>query len=73
MDTNARERGDRTGEEYHGLFAHGVRRQDVCDLPDDDALIVCPECGALAEAFDLIEHREWCLHGERRPICQGNL
>lgn len=64
MDTVADERWNETDE------AH---RHDVCDLPDDDAFIFCPECGALAESFDLIEHKHWCFYGEQRPIYSGSL
>jgi hypothetical protein len=72
MDTVAYERWNETEGDDHGLFAHDVHRYDAFNLPDDDAFIFCPECGSLAESFDLIEHKDWCFYGEHRAICPGS-
>jgi len=77
MDTIAYERwNDLEGVEgnshSHDLLAREVRRHDGYSLPDDEALIFCPECGALAEDFDHIAHKDWCFYGEHRATCPGN-
>ena len=73
MDTVAYERWNDTEGDDYGVFAPDPQRRAAFDLPDDDAFIFCPECGSLAESFDLIEHKIWCFYGEQRPICSGSL
>jgi len=69
MDTVAYERWNEAEGDDHGLFAHDEHRHDAYSLPDDDTFIFCPECGSLAESFDLIDHKGWCFYrgGSIRP------
>jgi hypothetical protein len=49
--------------DLRGLFAHEMLRHDVYGFPDEDVFVFCPECGGMAENFDLIEHEGWCFYG----------
>jgi len=62
MDTSAYDRWNEQNEaDRQNYFAQEMLGHDVWALPEDeDSLVVCPECGELAESFVLLEHRSWC-------------
>ena len=71
MDVVAYERWNETEGDNAGLFAHEMLRHDVYSLPDEDALVFCPECGEMGEDFGQITHASWCFYGEH-AIRPGN-
>lgn len=72
MDTVAYDRWNEAEGDDSGFFAHEMLRHDVYSLPDEDSLVFCPECGQMAESFDMVPHKGWCFYGDRQPICPGN-